>query len=323
MKSLFVGIEIGGTKLQAGIGTSEGKILHMITGSVPPEPTAETILSWFEPAMHELNEWAGSNEAVIDGIGIGFGGPVNSKTGRTLKSHQVDGWDEFPILDWFETRYSMPVVVENDANAAGWGEFKCGAGKGTNTFCYMNIGSGIGGALIINDTLHNGQGSGAFEVGHTRVPDPQSPGTYSKLEDLCSGWAIEEHLQRTVLAHKKGYLWDKCEGNVDNIRCEWLTDAILQSDPTASKALDSLTKLLGFAVSNAITLIHPEIVAIGGGVSLLGDVLLEPLRTKIDEMVFEPYKNRYKIQLAELSETVVIVGSILLAAENSTKLDIN
>ena len=313
MKSYYLGLEIGGTKLQAGLGTVEGDLLQLKTGKVPSNPNGEKILAWFEPVIEELNRWAESNDGIVKGIGIGFGGPVNTKTGRTIKSHQVDGWDDFPLQQWFESQYSVPVVVENDANAAGWGEFQCGTGKGTDTFCYMNIGSGIGGALIIRGRLHNGQGLGAFEVGHTRVPDPDDPHLYTKLENLCSGWAIEQNLQKTVEREKEGFLWEKCRGVTTEIRCEWLSEAIKNGDFVAEKCLDSITTLLAGTISNYITLIHPEVVAIGGGVSLLGDVLLEPLRQKIEDMVFEPYKNSCKIELARLSETVVVVGAILLA----------
>jgi glucokinase len=317
LKSFYLGIEIGGTKLQAGLGTGDGGLLQLRTGNVPDNPDAEKILAWFIPAIDELKGWAASNGGNIDGLGVGFGGPVNLKTGHTLKSHQVEGWDDFPLQQWFESRYSFPVAVENDANAAGWGEFKCGTGKGTNTFCYMNIGSGIGGAVIIQGKLHNGQGIGAFEVGHTRVADPGNPDLYTKLEDVCSGWAIENRLQKMVKQEKKGYLWEKCEGNTDIIRCEWLPEAIEKADSVAENCLDSVTTLLGLTVSNYITLIHPEVVAIGGGVSLLGDVLMKPLEREIDQMVFEPYKNTYKIRAAELSESVVVIGAMLLAETKS------
>ena len=316
-----MGIEIGGTKLQAGLGTADGELLQLRTGKVPDNPDAEKILAWFIPIIEELKRWAASNDGAIDGIGIGFGGPVDSKTGHTLKSHQVDGWDNFSLQKWFESRYSIPVIVENDANAAGWGEFKCGTGKGTNTFCYMNIGSGIGGALVIQGKLHNGQGLGAFEIGHTRVPDPENPDLCVRLENACSGWAIEKRLQKMVEQEKRGFLWEKCEGNGDKIRCEWLPEAIEKGDSVGENCLDSITALLAFTISNCITLIHPEVVAIGGGVSLLGEVLKEPLGRRIDEMVFEPYKNRYKLEIAELSETVVVIGGILLGGLNREKFD--
>jgi glucokinase len=316
LKSLFVGLEIGGSKLQAGLGTADGELLQLKSDKVPAEPNSENILAWFEPVMDELKSWAATNDGVIKGLGIGFGGPVNSKTGRTIKSHQVDGWGDFPIQQWFESRYSIPVVLENDANAAGWGEFKCGIGKGSHTFCYMNIGSGIGGALVVDGKLHNGQGFGAFEVGHTRVSDPHHPHVYTKLENICSGWSIERRLQQMVAEAKKGPLWDKCKGKTTEIRCDWLPDAIASGDIITEECLDTVTTVLGLAVSNFITLVHPEVVAIGGGVSLLGGTLMEPLRSKIDEMVFEPYKNRYKIEVASLSDTVVVVGALLLAGTN-------
>jgi len=192
MTRLALGIEIGGTKLQAVLGTTQGEILTRERGKAPAGQGAQGILGWFAGAVPRLLDDAATRGQPVAGMGVGFGGPVETATGKVLVSHQVGGWENMALKAWFEERFGLPAVVANDSNAAGWAEYCLGAGRGTRHFCYMNIGSGIGGALVLNGKLHDGQGFGAAEIGHTYVPDwtVPSPGAASELEDLCYGWSI-------------------------------------------------------------------------------------------------------------------------------------
>ena len=309
----LAGIEIGGTKLQAVIGREDGSILASRRGAVCPERGAPGILEWIERETQTLIAESGARPAAI---GVGFGGPVESATGTVLVSHQIPGWEGFALRPWFEERFGLPTVVANDANAAGWAEFCAGAGRGTRNFCYMNIGSGIGGALVIGGRLHDGQGRGASEIGHTYVPDwtSPSPGQADKLEHLCSGWSIEKRLRARKNFPASGPLMRLCGGNAETITCAMLADAARAGDADAIEELDRVGCAVGIALSNVITLIHPERVAMGGGVSLMGDVLLDPIRRHVAQRVFGPFRGRYEIVPCALGESVVLVGALLLAA---------
>ncbi len=312
---LIIAAEIGGTKLQAALGRYDGTILARRRGSVPKGTDAEGILSWFPGAIDELRHESSQFGGIIEQVGVGFGGPIDTPSGRVLKSHQVGGWDDFPLRVWFERKTGLRTTIANDSNAAGWGEYKRGAGRGTKTFCYMNVGSGIGGALIVDGKLHDGQGIGAFEMGHTRIPDlgdEHHPGT-PKLEDRCSGWALEHQFHVRPL--KLGTpLLDLAGGRPEHVTGAMIGEAATRGDDLAIAAIDVLARRLGFAMANAITLIHPERFAVGGGVGLLGEVLLRPVRQYVNEFVFEPYRDRYEIVSAELNEDVVLVGALLLAS---------
>jgi glucokinase len=251
----------------------------------------------------------------VAGIGVGFGGPVETDTGKVLVSHQVGGWEGLPLRNWFEDRFGLPANVHNDANAAGWAEYCRGAGRGTRTFCYMNIGSGIGGAFVINGALYDGQGFGAAEIGHTYVPDWTAPvpGIFDKLEHLCSGWAIERRVRSHASIPPASALWKLCHGRQDQLTCAMIGDAARQGDPFALAVLEDVARTIGLALSNVITLVHPERIALGGGVSLMGSVLLDPIRRQVDEHVFRPYRGRYEIVPCALGEDVVLVGALLLA----------
>lgn len=314
MQHLVLGVEIGGTKLQLAAGTRDGAILRTHRGASRPEEGAAGILRWFDESIPEFLA-ACSDLGRIEAIGVGFGGPIESATGRVLVSHQVAGWEGIALRAWFEERFAVPTSVNNDSNAAGWAEFCRGAGIGTRHFCYMNIGSGIGGALVIDGKLHDGQGFGAGEIGHTYVPDwtADAPGAADKLEHLCSGWSIERRLRARTDISSDSPLFRLCGGDPSRLTCAMLGEAARVHDAVALDELAQVGRAVGIALANVLTLFHPERIAMGGGVSLLGDVLLEPIRAEVARHVFGPYRDRYTIVPCALAESVVLVGALLLA----------
>ncbi len=308
----IVAIEIGGTKLQAALGLPDGTILENERGTVQPSLGAEGILSWTAQQAERLVKAANGK---VRAIGIGFGGPVESATGCALLSHQITGWDNLPIREWFAERFRLPVIVANDANAAGWAEYCLGAGTGTRQFCYMNIGSGIGGAFVVNGHLYDGQGRGAAEIGHTWIPDWTSPapGATDKLENLCSGWAVERRIRAWNDLAVGSPLHDLCNGNPRQLSCALLAEAARKDDPRAVAEINAVANAVAIALANVSALFHPERIAVGGGVALMGDTLFVPLRQAFDRHVFTPYRHSVDIVPCALEEDVVIAGALLLA----------
>jgi len=314
MEKPILGIEIGGTKLQAALGTRDGAITELRQGRAHPEEGAAGILRWFETAVPALLKDTGASPAAV---GVGFGGPVDSARGTVLTSHQVAGWEGVELKSWFEAIVpGVPVVVANDSNAAGWAEYVLGAGRGTRHFFYMNIGSGIGGALIVDGKLHNGQGRGGGEAGHTYVADwtADVPGAFDKLEHLCSGWCIERRIRQAEVRPGTP-LWEACEGNVDGLTCAMLAKAARKSDALALEEIGHVARSVGTALANVVTLFHPERIAMGGGVSLMGDILIDPIRENVRRLAFGPFQESVEVVPCALGEAVVIAGALLLAAE--------
>lgn len=311
MNQLLVSAEIGGTKLQAALGTDQGEILAIRRGPAPVHGGATAILEWFARAIPALIAEAPGHGGEATHIGVGFGGPVESAAGKVLTSHQVEGWTGFELKPWFEKTLGLETFVFNDSNAAGWAEYCLGAGRGTRHFMYSNIGSGIGGALVIDGRLHDGQGLGASEVGHTYVPDweAETPGAARKLELLCSGWSIERRM------HARPPMAALSEGQAERITCALLGEAAQAGDPVARAEIDRIARSIALALANAVTLLHPERIALGGGVSLMGEVLLDPVRRWANEYVFGPFRDRFAIVPSELGESVVLVGALLLASQ--------
>ena len=139
----------------------------------------------------ELLNSGGIERETLKGVGIGFGGPVDDATRSVIKSHQIAGWDGFPLADWIGESLGLPAVLGNDADVAGLAEALFGAGRGVSPVFYITIGSGIGGGLIVNGEIMRGTGRGAAEIGHLKVRDPRSEtGRLETLENIASGWAI-------------------------------------------------------------------------------------------------------------------------------------
>lgn len=316
-----LGIEIGGTKLQVAVGTSEGRILRVLQSPVEPGWRAPEIIRWTLETIAALKYKSVSEGNEVRAIGVGFGGPVDSAAGRVLTSHQIEGWDGFPLRNRIQETTELPVYVENDANTAGWAEYRCGAGRGTRNMVYMNIGSGIGGAFVCNGRLYNAQGFGAAEVGHTHVPTffqgSGEPKT-DKLENLCSGWAIERRARSTWKPKQGGPLSKATGGDPRKITCALLGRAAREGDPFATEEMDRVAHTLGIAMANVITLFCPERLVIGGGVALMGDVLLDPLRRYINRYVIGCFRGCFEIVPADLGQDVVLVGGLLLAGDISS-----
>src|SRR5437660_9677861 len=141
----FLGIEIGGTKLQLGVGADDGLLAGLWRGPVDVAAGPEGIRRQITAAVLELLAKANIDRSRLKGVGIGFGGPVDDATRTVIKSHQIEGWDDFPLADWISDLVGLPAVLGNDADVAGLGEALFGAGKGFSPIFYITLGSGIGG----------------------------------------------------------------------------------------------------------------------------------------------------------------------------------
>jgi len=294
MERMYLGIEIGGTKLQLGLGRGDGVLAGLWRGPVDAAAGAEGIRRQITAAVPELLEKSGIERSQIHGIGIGFGGPVDDATRTVIKSHQIEGWDGFPLAAWLADLLGWPAVLGNDADVAGLGEALFGAGKGLSPIFYITLGSGIGGGLIVEGEIYRGVGRGAAEIGHVRVED----GALT-LEELSSGWGI----QRQALE-----VFGEARQAPDVIR------AAVAGDRKASDILHRSWNALAEALCQVIVLLCPRRIIIGGGVSLIGEELLfEPLRRLVAQRVFKPFADCYDIVPAVLGEEVVIHGALALA----------
>jgi glucokinase len=321
---LVLGIEIGGTKLQLGIGFGDGNLLARKRLSVDPKRGAAGILDQIKAAFFPLvHDQAGVSDDQIKAIGIGFGGPVDHDRGRIQRSYQIEGWDQFPLADWVREHLGVSSVsIENDADAAGLAECRFGSGFGHSPLLYITIGSGIGGALIVDDRIYRGAGRGATEIGHLRVPySKDSEVVWRELELVASGWAIaaaaKELAQRK--AHAECSDWSvlaRAHFIPDRITAEIVAQSAAAGDRDSIAILDTARAAFAFALTQAIALLAPRRIVIGGGVSLIGENdWFEPIRKITDRNIFPPFQRQYDIVPATLREAVVVHGALAIARD--------
>lgn len=338
---MFLGIEIGGTKLQFGVGTGQSASLAaLVRKDVAPKKGAEGIRRQIADVAPGL-----IREHNVKGVGIGFGGPVDTLRGRIVKSHQVKGWDDFPIVEWCRETLGLPAVLANDSDSAGLAEARFGAGKGHRVVLYNNVGSGIGGALVIEGNLYTGSAGIATEIGHLR-PGLQSDRPDQTVESIASGWAIASEAQTLVSApvtHRleqitsrgrprgpesvrqrlieqeevlercAGDLLERCGGRVGQLTTPIVAAAALEGNELARDIFSQACQALGWALGQVITLVAPSVVVLGGGVSLVDEsLMLGPLRKEVERYVFPPLAGTFQIVRAELGEEVVVHGVLAL-----------
>jgi glucokinase len=347
----YLGIEIGGTKLQIAIGRGEGEPFRASwRAAIEASQRAARIQQQIIGGVDELLGRARITRNQIAGVAIGFGGPVDTHKGLIVTSHQVEGWENFPLVKWFDDNFGWPAVLHNDADTAAYAEAHFGAGKGFDPVLYVTVGSGIGGGLVCGGQIFRGSGAGAMEIGHLRpghAPRKVSLAGAS-VESLASGFGIESRARRAIAeweeatvrvesrfappdtAHDPGAppshaaarrfperfatLMKLVDGERDRITTRIIAQAAAQGDRLSRDLLSDATDTLGWALAQAVTLINPARIVIGGGVSLVGqDLFFDPVRQACQAEVFQPFAGIAEIVPAALGEEVVVYGALALA----------
>lgn len=298
-----MGIEIGGTKLQLVTGTADGKILTKHRFQIDKEQGAKGIRDIIEETVKQ------NYRAKIAAVGIGFGGPVNWQTGMIATSFHIEGWSDFNFADWLEPIVEAPVFVENDANVAALGEAVCGAGKNYSLVLYVTIGSGIGGGMVIKDEIYHGAIPGEVEIGHLRMNREGDT-----FQSLCSGWAIDERI-RKLNARKPSGVLAQLTGDRRSGEAAFIKMAIEKNDVLATQLFEEVIDDLAFGLSHAIHLFHPEILILGGGFSMVGQILESSIQKKIAAYIMKAFHPGPVVRLAKLQELSVPTGALLLAAQ--------
>lgn len=297
-------LEIGGTKLQLAAGDVRQGIVRRWRHDVDRQAGAEGIRAQIERWLPEVLD---SFPACA--LGVGFGGPVDGRTGRIARSHQIAGWSGFPIREWLETLARLPVAVDNDANVAALGEAHSGNGRGASSVFYTTLGSGVGGGLVLDGRIYHGASPGESEIGHLRL---DKAGTL--VEERCSGWAVDRRVREAMALHPGSPLALAAAGATSG-EARFLVQALRQEDPLAMAILSELADNLAFALSHVVHLMHPERLVLGGGLALVG----EPLRLAVAEAM-KPYLMEVflpgpPVFLAHLREDAVPVGALHIATQ--------
>jgi glucokinase len=299
-----IGIEIGGTKIQIVAGNADGTFLERHRLAADRARGGAGIREQIASVVPGL-----MSRHSVASVGVGFGGPVDPKTGQICCSHQVPGWHDFPLGDWVRDLTGVPVAVENDANVAALGEALRGAGRGFGCVFWINMGSGVGGGMVVDGRLYHGARPGEAEIGHLRLDR-----SGRIVEDACSGWAVDRRIRAAVVG-QEGFL-ARAVGSQSSEGGEsrHLRSAIDAGDPLARKILGDVADDLAFALSHAVHLFHPEIIVVGGGLSLVGEPLRAAMAEALPAYLMEAFRPGPQVALAGLGEDSVPIGALALAA---------
>jgi glucokinase len=304
MQPSYLGIEIGGTKLQIVVGDAAGKIVQRQRFTVERAQGALGIRKQIEATLARIQSTTKPAAA-----GVGFGGPVDWKTGKICKSHQIEGWSEFELGDWLQKLIGAPVIVDNDANVAALGEALRGAGAGASPVFYVTLGSGVGGGLVADGRIYHGAKPGESEIGHVLL-DRQ--GTI--VESRCSGWAVDAKIRELKITEPSSVL-AKMAGAGKGGEARHLAAALRQGDSAAERIMRETAEDLAFGLSHVAHLFHPEVIVLGGGLSGVGEPLRAAVETALRPFLMEAFLPGPRVCLADLGEDAVPTGALLLAGE--------
>ena len=314
--TLAVGVDIGGTKIATGLVSEDGQILDSAA-----EPTPDDAAK-IPAIVADLVERLVGDETAA-GIGIGAAGFVGEDRSTVRFAPNID-WREEPLGEHVRALVDLPVVVENDANAAAWGEFRFGAGEDTDDLLLVTIGTGIGGGIVHRGTLFRGGFGVAAEIGHMRVVPNGilcGCGQHGCWEQYASGSALVRNARERVANGDEGAAAIAAlgDGDLSRITGPGITKLAQEGDPLSIELLADLGRWMGEGIAVLTTILDPSVIAIGGGVGAAGDLLMTPVVEAFEEhLPARAHRPEAALRLAALGNRAGIIGAADLARVEPT-----
>jgi glucokinase len=311
--SLTIGIDVGGTKVLGGVVDESGKVLTTARKDTPRQGGSALTQTIADVAKELLAQHS------VSSVGVSAAGFVSSDRKTMLATPNIADWNGVDLDGQLTKLIGLPVVIENDANAAAWGEAKFGAGKNQDHMMMLTVGTGIGGGIVVNGALYRGAYGIAAEFGHIRVvPDGHICGCGARgcFEQYASGNALLRHAREAINASPEvaRNLLSRGDGTVAGLTGQAITEAARDGDPVALAAFNTTGQWLGAGIASLSVLLDPACVVIGGGVIDAGEILLKPTRESLERNMPFAGKHPYpKIIAAQLGNEAGLVGVADLA----------
>jgi glucokinase len=311
--SLTIGIDVGGTKVLGGVVDEAGKVLTTARKDTPRQGGSALTQTIADVAKELLQQHS------VASVGVSAAGFVSSDRKTMLATPNIADWNGVDLDHQLTALIGLPVVIENDANAAAWGEAKFGAGKNQDHMMMLTVGTGIGGGIVANGALYRGAFGIAAEFGHMRVvPDGHICGCGARgcFEQYASGNALLRHAREAINASPEiaRNLLSRGDGTVAGLTGQAITDAARDGDPVALAAFNTTGQWLGAGIASLAVLLDPACVVIGGGVIDAGEILLKPTRESLERNMPFAGKHPYpQIIAAQLGNEAGLVGVADLA----------
>ena len=308
-----IGIDVGGTKVLGGIVDESGKVLATARKDTPRQGGSALTQTIAEIALELMNQH------IVACVGVSAAGFVSSDRKTMLATPNIADWNGVDLDSELTKLIGLPVIIENDANAAAWGEAKFGAGRNEDHMMMLTVGTGIGGGVVVNGALYRGAFGTAGEFGHMRVvPDGHLCGCGARgcFEQYASGNALLRHAREAINASPEiaRNLLSRGDGTVAGLTGKAITDAARDGDPVALAAFNTTGQWLGAGIAALSVVLDPACVVIGGGVIDAGEILLAPTRKALERTMPFAGKHPYpRIIAAELGNEAGLVGVADLA----------
>ena len=315
---LTVGVDIGGTKIASGVVDESGRIIDDDQVATPDPVDDDDTASSIEKAIAGLVSGHLARHPDVEAVGIGAAGFVDKARSVVIFAPNIL-WRDEPLRERVQALVDLPVVVENDANAAAWAEFRFGAGEDVDDLVLLTVGTGIGGGIVLDGELYRGAYGVAAEVGHLRVV-PQGVlcgcGNRGCWEQYASGRALVRDARELVQARGPGYeaLAAASGGVAERVDGPTVTRLAGEGDPASVALVAEVGRWLGEGLASLTAVLDPAVAVVGGGVAAAGELVLGPMRTAFEaELTAHGHRPTLEIRPAELGNAAGIVGAADLA----------
>lgn len=317
MKKYVIGVDLGGTKITTAISDLTGEVIEKTTLATGALQGETVVMGRILESISMVLEASSVHSSEVRAIGIGSPGPLDAEKGEIITTPNLP-FKNFNLVRPVVERFGIPAYLDNDANVAAIGEYIFGAGRGKEHVLYLTVSTGVGGGAVLNGRPYRGNTSNALEVGHMTI-EPSSPhrcncGNYGDVESLCSGTAIAKRAKEAVEEGRSTILKDQ-----ETITSYEVYQAYLEKDAVAMEILDTAFDYMGIAVANLIVSFDPQVIAIGGGVSKMGDLFFDKVRASAKKHCFEHMYNATRIVPSELGQDTGVMGALALALVESAE----
>jgi glucokinase len=308
-----VGVDVGGTKVAAGLVNARGEILKHARTPMVATGSAASGLAAVNAAIQQVLD--GTSEGEIAAIGICSPGPLDPGSGVVINPPNLPCWRNFPLADEVQALHKVPVKVDNDANAAALAEVKWGAGRGYRNVFYGTVGTGIGTGIIFDGQIYHGRTGAAAEGGHMGI-DIRGPrcgcGKNGCIEVLASGPGIARRARQKLASNSNSTVFELAQGNPQHVTSEMVAQAYAQGDPLAREVIEETLDVLAYWLGNIVDLVEPDVIVMGGGVSTMLAPFLEDIRKRWNGAVVNPWPQQIPVVLARYGEDAGVAGAAAL-----------
>lgn len=312
--SYHIGVDLGGTFVKFGAVDESGNILKKDKIPTPAGCDYGATVSAIAEAVKGMIADMGAPESV----GIGCPGVIDGEHGMVVTGGNL-GWEDKPLASDLGELLGIPVTLCNDANAAAYGEYACGAGKAYKSIVLITLGTGVGSGIIFGGKLFTGELGAGAELGHEVIRmdgEPCACGRRGCFEAYASASALVRQTKDAMVCHPESKMWELCRGNADNADGRTAFDGMRRGDETAKAVVERYLNYLAEGIANIVNVFRPQAVLIGGGISAEGEALTQPLQKMVDTKILG--YGRYApvtISAASLGNDAGLVGAAMLAKE--------